>query len=382
MALKGIKVVEFVGLAPGPFCGKILADFGGLVTRIDKSPINQIDLFKEGKRTIALNLKQKRAQEIARKICIGSDVLIEPFRPGVMERLGLGPDILLKENPKLIYARLTGFGQNGIYSQRAGHDINYVAISGILSLLGRKTEKPTPPVNFAADLAGGSLMCAFGIVSALFEREKSGKGQIIDASMVEGTAYIGSWLMKSKELPMIACDADRRGENMLDSGAHFYDTYQTKDGKFMSVGAIESQFYEALAKIMGIEDVQNQFDDDDLKRKILTEKFLSKTQAEWSKIFDEIDACVFPVLTPNEARQHQHNTDCASFSNTDKDVPIPNPAPKLSRTPAVLAKQQHHYGKDELNENLEILKEIGIKKSEIKELLENDIIRLENISKL
>uniref|UniRef100_A0A336M2S2 CSON009466 protein n=1 Tax=Culicoides sonorensis TaxID=179676 RepID=A0A336M2S2_CULSO len=381
MPLKGIKVVEFVGLAPGPFCGKILADFGALVTRIDKSPVNQIDVFQEGKRTIALNLKHAKAQEIAKKICLSSDVVLEPFRPGVMERLNLGPNELLKQNKRLIYACLTGFGQSGSLSQRAGHDINYVALSGILSLLGRKSEKPTPPINILADLAGGSLMCAFGIVAALFERAKSGKGQIIDAAMVDGTAYIGSWLMKSQEMPMKVCGADNRGENVLDSGYHFYDTYETKDGKFMSVGAIEPQFYEDLIKVLNLDGELDQFSDNEKLKEIFTEKFKTKTQSEWTAIFNEVDACVFPVLTPEEARNHSHNRERETFlkSGDETDTVIINPAPKLSRTPAELAKSRFkQYNSDYVREAEEILNEIGIKKSELKKLQEDDIVRFES----
>lgn len=384
MPLKGIRVVEFVGLAPGPFCGKILADFGALVTRIDKSPVNQIDVFQEGKRTIALNLKHKKGQEIARKICTGSDVLIEPFRPGVMERLGLGPVELSTQNKRLIYARLTGFGQTGALSQRAGHDINYVAVSGILSLLGRKSEKPTAPINFMADLAGGSLMCAFGILAALFERETSGKGQVIDAAMVDGTAYIGSWLLKAKEMPMQVCGSENRGENVLDSGYHFYDTYKTKDGRYMSVGAIEPQFYEALISALGIKDDVDQFSDNEKLKEVFTRALLTKTQKEWTDIFDEIDACVFPVLTPDEARAHRHNSERSTFVTEDNgsNVIIANPAPKLSRTPAVLAKNQHKYGRDLVGQTVEILKEIGIEKNHLKELFNEDVVRLETGSKL
>lgn len=380
MALKGIKVVEFVGLAPGPFCGKILSDFGALVTRIDKSPFNQIDIFKEGKRTIALNLKHKTAQEIAKKICIASDVLIEPFRPGVMERLGLGPTQLMKENKKLIYARLTGFGQTGSLSQRAGHDINYVALSGILSLLGRKSEKPTAPINFMADLAGGSLMCAFGILMALLERTKSGQGQIIDSAMVDGTAYIGSWLLKASQMPMKVCGADNRGENVLDTGYHFYDTYETKDGKYMSVGAIEPQFYEALVQTLGIENNGlDQYSDNEALKQIFTQKFLTKTQKEWNEIFEKIDACVFPVLTPDEARAHIHNRQRNTFVDDEKrDVVITNPTPKLGRTPGTI----NQCKKDLLGQTIEILGEIGIEKDQLRKLYETNVVLLESDSKL
>lgn len=256
-------------------------------------------------------------------------------------------------------------------------------MSGLLSLLGRKSEKPTAPINFMADLAGGSLMCAFGIMMGLFEREKSGKGQVIDAAMVDGTAYIGSWLMKSKEMPMQVCGSENRGENVLDSGYHFYDTFETKDGKYMSVGAIEPQFYEALIKVLGIENFDQYVDNEKLKN-AFTKAFLSKTQKEWMEIFDTIDACVFPVLTPEEAQAHQHNKERKTFhsENCESSVVLPNPAPKLSRTPGVLAKNQHKVKGDLVAQTLEILKEIGIEKSLVNELLNEDIVRLDVGSKL
>lgn len=259
----------------------------------------------------------------------------------------------------------------------------YVAMSGLLSLLGRKSEKPTAPINFMADLAGGSLMCAFGIIMGLFEREKSGKGQVIDAAMVDGTAYIGSWLMKSKEMPMQVCGSENRGENVLDSGYHFYDTFETKDGKYMSVGAIEPQFYEALTKVLGIENFDQYVDNEKLKS-VFTKAFLTKTQKEWMEIFDTIDACVFPVLTPEEAQAHQHNSERKTFQseNCESSVVLPNPAPKLSRTPGVLAKNQHKIKCGLVEQTLEILKEIGIEKSLVNELVNEDIVRLDVGSKL
>lgn len=196
-----------------------------------------------GKKSLALNLKCPEGVQIFKKLCKTSDVLLEPFRKGVMEKLGLGPDVLLKENSRLIYARLSGFGHSGPLSNNAGHDINYVALSGLMSLFGRKNEKPFPPINLVADFGGGSVMCSLGIILALFERNSSGLGQVVDNAMVNGSAYLGSWLYRSQKLPLWGKD---RGENILDGGAHFYEIYETKDGKFMSVGALEPQFYEEL----------------------------------------------------------------------------------------------------------------------------------------
>ncbi|XP_076742731.1 alpha-methylacyl-CoA racemase isoform X2 [Maylandia zebra] len=246
MALAGVRVIELAGLAPAPFCGMILADFGAKVIRVDRTKVpTSLDTQARGKRSVAINLKTTEGIALLRKLCIKSDVVLEPYRKGVMEKLDLGPHELLKENPRLIYARLTGYGQSGSYATVAGHDINYTAMSGLLSRLGRSGEKPYAPLNLLADFGGGGLTCALGIVLALLERTKSGKGQIIDASMVEGAAYMGSFLWKSRSIGLWNRS---RGENMLDSGAPFYDTYQTSDGQFMAVGAIEPQFYKQLLK--------------------------------------------------------------------------------------------------------------------------------------
>ncbi|NXS20616.1 AMACR racemase, partial [Mystacornis crossleyi] len=247
MALSGVRVLELAGLAPAPLCGMILADFGAQVVRVDRLSQYTVatDVQARGKRSLSLNLKRPQGAAALRRLCGGADVLIEPFRHGVMEKLGLGPDVLLRENPRLIYARLTGFGQTGKYAKSAGHDINYLALSGVLSKLGRKNENPCAPLNILADFAGGGVMCAMGIVIALFERARSGRGQVIDASMVEGVAYLSSFLWKSQNLGLWS---QPQGENMIDGGAPFYETYRTSDGKFMAVGALEPQFYEQLIK--------------------------------------------------------------------------------------------------------------------------------------
>lgn len=278
-------------------------------------------------------MKKDEGIKIFRKLCSRSDVILEPFRPGVMESLGLGPNDLLKDNPKLIYARLSGFGQMGYYSERAGHDINYVAVSGLLSMFGRSNEKPFPPINALADFGGGGLMCTLGILMALFERTSSGLGQVVDCSMVEGTSYLGSWLYRSQIYPFWG---QEKGKNILDSGAHFYEVYETKDGKFMSVGAIEPKFYKNLLKGLKLtsEEVP-QFGDFAKCKEIFKSKFLEKTRDQWCKIFDELDACVMPVLTLEEAPMHQHNVDNSSFVPcSDQQNLIPAPAPKLSRSPA------------------------------------------------
>lgn len=296
-----------------------------------------------------------------------------------MEKLGLGPLVLMKENPKLIYARLTGFGQNGVLAQRAGHDINYLAISGILSMLGRKNENPTAPINTLADFAGGGLICALGICLALLERHNSGKGQIVDSAMVEGAAYVGSWLFRSQKLPIWGND---RGDNMLDSGTHFYDTYKTADGKYMSVGSIEPQFYKLLLEGLGISNDNSQFEDYEENKKLFKDIFLKRTQREWSNIFDKIDACVMPVLEFEEAPNHPHNVERNVFVDRSKsdDVIVPNPAPKLSRTPGVSGVLKKVVPEEICV--VEILKEIGLNLDEIKELHKDGVLLLDNLAKL
>lgn len=304
-----------------------------LILCIFQSPDNPSDVLSTGKRTIALNLKHAKAKTVIRHLCSSSDVLIEPYRPGVMEKLGLGPAVLQADNPRLIYARLTGFGQSGPLAARAGHDINYVGMSGILSLLGRKDENPTPPVNLLADMAGGGLLCAFGICTALLERHRSGRGQIVDSSMTEGAAYVASWLTRSQHLPIWG---KPRGENIIDSNAFFYDTYETKDGRYMSVGALELQFYEAFVKGIGLPDLQQYGDDNANAKELVKQRFKTKTQAEWTQVFEDIDACVFPVLDWQTAHQHPHNIERETFLNPQiYDGVVPSPAPKLNRTPAV-----------------------------------------------
>jgi len=316
-------------------------------------------------------------------MCKVSDVIIEPFRPGVMEKLGLGPEVLLKDNPRLIYARLTGFGADGrgIFGKRAGHDINYIATSGVLSMFGRKGENPYAPVNFAADFAGGGLLCAFGICTALLERARSGKGQVVDSAMVEGSAYVASWMFRSRNLPIWG---NPRGENILDGAAHFYETYETKDGKFMAAGALEPQFYALLLQGLGLTENQApHFANFEESKKLFTNIFKSKTQSEWCKIFDGIDACVTPVLDWQEAPNHPHNKARDVFrQKTDESDPVvPNPAPKLSRTPAT---SQYGVGmdRDYVEMAVEIMGEVGVGKEEMSGLIDDGVLILEGKAKL
>ncbi|XP_074994092.1 alpha-methylacyl-CoA racemase [Calonectris borealis] len=374
MALSGVRVLELAGLAPAPLCGMILADFGAQVVRVDRTPRSAVaaDVQGRGKRSLALDLKRPAGAAALKRLCCRADVLIEPFRHGVMEKLGLGPKVLLEENPRLIYARLTGFGQTGKYAKSAGHDINYLALSGVLSKLGRKDENPYAPVNLLADFAGGGVMCAMGIVTALYERTKSGKGQIIDASMVEGVAYLSSFLWKSQNLGLWnRC----RGENLLDSGAPFYETYKTADGKFMAVGAIEPQFYDALIKGLGLDSnklpSQLSFSDWPEMKKKFASIFAQKTQAEWCSVFDGTDACVTPVLSFDDVASHQHNKQRSSFIKNDQEEISPRPAPLLSRTPAVPSFKRDPFIGEHTEE---ILLEYGFTKEEITNLYSDKVI--------
>ncbi|XP_042365281.1 alpha-methylacyl-CoA racemase [Plectropomus leopardus] len=373
MALSGVRVIELAGLAPAPFCGVILADFGAKVIRVDRTKVAMsLDTQGRGKRSVAINLKKSEGVALLRKLCVQSDVVLEPYRKGVMEKLGLGPQELLKENPRLIYARLTGYGQSGSLATAAGHDINFLAMSGLLSRLGRSGEKPYAPLNLIADFAGGGLTCALGIVLALLERTKSGKGQIIDASMVEGAAYVGSFAWKSRSIGMW----DRpRGQNMLDSGAPFYDTYETADGEYMAVGAIEPQFYRELLKGLELDAAdlppQMSFTDWPELRRIFTERFASKTQADWSRIFVGTDACVTPVLSFDQVSSHPHNQERASFLKDSSGEESPRPAPILSRTPA-----EPCLTSDPVigEHTVEVLNEYGFTSAEVDQMLTAGVV--------
>ncbi|XP_011874019.1 PREDICTED: alpha-methylacyl-CoA racemase [Vollenhovia emeryi] len=367
MALKGIKVLELAGLAPGPLCGTILADFGASVIRVDKIKAPALDYLGHGKRSIALNLKSERGINIFKKLSDESDVVIDTYRKGVMEKLKIGPEELMATNKRLIYARLTGYGQSGSYANMAGHDINYLGLSGLLSLFGRYDQKPTPPGNLAADFGGGSLMCAFGIILALYERTRSNVGQVIDVSMVEGAAYLGSWFFRSHKIFW----RNPRGKNFLDTGSHWYDTYETKDKRYMCVGALEPQFYEIFLKKLGLSsDEVPQFENFEENRRIITEIFKTKTQAEWCAIFDGSDACVTPMLDIENVTSHIHNNQRQTFTTMGDDI-IPNPAPRLSRTPGISV--GGHKNTQPGEDTIQILTELKLQSNEIDDLLANGV---------
>lgn len=303
--LTGIRVLEFAGLAPGPFAGMLLADYGATVLRIDRAlaiPTN--DQLTRRKTSICVNMKSPSGLALIEKLIPNVDVVIDPFRPGVLEKLGLGPEeVLLKLNPRLVVGRMTGFRRDGKYSQMAGHDINYIAVSGVLSLFGRKGEKPYPPGNVMGDFAGGGAMCFLGILLALLGRERNGgRGQVVEANIVDGSAILATMPRLGMKIPIWS---DERGTNLLDGGSPYYDTYETKDGKYMAVGAIEPQFFAALLKGLSIPASSLTGPREDKKtwpalRTFFTSTFKSKTRAEWEKIFDGTDACCTPVFTQAE----------------------------------------------------------------------------------
>ncbi|CAI6308289.1 unnamed protein product [Periconia digitata] len=305
--LTGIRVLEFAGLAPGPFAGMLLADYGASVLRLDRAPIQPSnDQLTRRKTSICVNMKSPSGIALIKKMIPHVDVVIDPFRPGVLEKLGLSPeDVLLKLNSRLIVGRMTGFRRDGKYSMMAGHDINYIAVSGVLSLFGRKGEKPYPPGNVVGDFAGGGAMCFIGILLALLSRDRTGFGQVVEANMVDGSAVLASMPRLGLKTPVWSRE---RGTNMLDGGAPFYATYETKDGKYMAVGAIEPQFYAALLKGLALKpsdlpgNRDNQADWPKLTQ-FFTGVFKKKSRSEWEVIFDGTDACCTPVFTNAELEQ-------------------------------------------------------------------------------
>lgn len=367
-ALEGIRVVEMAGLAPAPFCGMILADFGADVVRVDRVGAGSMDQLARGKRSVAVNLKSPVGVETILRLAERADVLLEPYRPGVMERLGLGPEVACARNSRLVYARLTGFGQDGPYASMAGHDIDYIAISGALSLLGRKGEKPLPPLNLLGDFAGGGMLCALGVCLALLERAHSGTGQVVDAAMVDGAAYLATFVYKFRNAGMWR---DERGTNLLDTGAPFYDTYRTRDGKYVAVGALEPQFYAALLKGLELDQatMPPQMDQAAWPATAarFAELFASKTRDEWCAIFDGTDACVAPILGLGEVDDHPHNRARGLLLVADRQGKRePAPAPRLSRTPGDGTRPLPQVGEHTRT----VLAEYGLSGAEIDRLAE------------
>lgn len=336
--LTGIKIVEFAGIGPGPFCGMLLADMGADVIRLDRKGGAggragiKFDIASRGKRSVALDLKSPAAIEAVLKLLESADALIEGFRPGVMERLGLGPDVVAKRNPRLVYGRMTGWGQTGTIAHAAGHDLNYISLTGAVGAMGRKGEPPAPPLNLVGDFGGGALYLAMGVCAALVDAAKSGKGQVIDTAMTDGAASLMSMFYGMRAG---GAWTNQTGENLLDGGAHFYDTYETSDGKYVSIGSIEPQFYALLREKAGLDDPEFDHQMDRSKWPSLKTKIAAvlktKTRDEWDAIMLGTDICYAPVLTLDEAPHHPHNKARATFIERDGFMQ-PAPAPRFSRT--------------------------------------------------
>jgi len=336
--LSGLKVVEFAGIGPGPFCGMLLSDLGADVVRIDRKGqgrASPADITSRGRRSIGLDLKNPAAIETCLKLMEGADAVFEGFRPGVMERLGLGPDVALARNPKLVYGRMTGWGQFGPYANAAGHDMNYIAITGALHAIGTG-DKPIPPLNLVGDFGGGALYLAFGLLAGVLNARETGKGQVIDCAMSDGAASLMAMFYGFKAGGIWK---EQRRSNLLDGGAHFYDTYQCSDGKWVSIGSIEPQFYALLLEKTGINDPDFSAQMDrgrwDSLREKLAHVIAQKTQDEWTQIMGATDVCFAPVLDLDEAPKHPHNVARQTFVDLE-GVIQPAPAPRFSATPGAI----------------------------------------------
>src|ERR1700712_575669 len=379
--LTGYRIIEIAGIGPGPFAAMLLADMGAEVVRVERAqnvrgpapdtPYPDVSL--RGRRNIALDLKNPDGAATLLDLVAKADALLEGFRPGVMERLGIGPDECLARNPKLVFGRMTGWGQEGPYSAWAGHDINYISLAGALAHFGRAGEAPVPPLNMVGDFGGGGMFLAFGVVCGILEAQKSGVGQVVDTAMVDGTAMLMSmfWSMK----PSGAFDENNRGTNLLDTGSHFYDAYRCADGKYISLGSIEPQVYAELLQLTGLSDdpeFKRQMDRDlwpHLKTRI-RQVFETKTQDEWCKIMEHTDVCFAPLLTMSEAAEHPHNIAREAFIDVG-GIKQPAPAPRFSRTVAEVSGPGAHPGQH----SREVLADWGVPAARIDELLTSGAVK-------
>ena len=346
--LNGYTVIELAGIGPAPMGGMMLADMGAEVIRIDRAGgMVMKDVSTRGKKSVVVNLKDPNGLETLLRMVENADVLIDPYRPGVCEKLGIGPSVCLARNPKLIFARMTGWGQEGPLAQSAGHDINYISITGALYAMGRKGEKPVPPLNLVGDMGGGGMLLVNGVLAALLETANSGKGQIIDVAMVDGAAQL-MWMFHSFEA-MGLWDATERESNMLDGGAHFYDTYECADGEYISIGSIEPQFYALLKELAGLTEedfgAQNDQSQWSAMKEKLTTVIKQKTQAQWSEIMEGTDVCFAPVLNFLDAPKHPANIARNTYIEVDGLVQ-PAPAPRFGRTPSEVRHGGHDVGQD------------------------------------
>jgi alpha-methylacyl-CoA racemase len=376
--LSGIKIIELAGIGPGPHCGMMLSDMGAEVIRINRTAgtapgvqgADIKDVLSRGRRSIAVDLKRPEGTELVLRLCEKADALFEGFRPGVTERMGLGPDQCLARNPRLVYGRMTGWGQTGPLRMAAGHDINYISLSGALHGIGRKGDRPLPPLNLVGDFGGGGMLLAFGIVCGLVEAQRSGKGQVVDAAMVDGSAALMAMFFGRLTDPRFS---GARGTNMLDTGAHFYDTYETKDGKYISVGSIEPQFYAELIQKAGLDPVRYA-DQMDYKKwpewkEEMIQVFKTKTRDEWCDIMLGSDVCFAPVLSMAEAIEHPYNKERDTFVTID-GLSQPAPAPRFNRTVPEVRHGIHSKGQDTVS----VLADYGYTQGEIDALQKAGVI--------
>ena len=371
--LKGLRIIELAGIGPGPFCGMMLSDMGADVIRIDRvgaAPRRPADILARNRRSLAVDLKQSEGVELVLKLCESADGVFEGFRPGVTERLGLGPADCLGRNAKLVYGRMTGWGQEGPIAKAAGHDINYIALAGALHAIGFAGDRPVPPLNLVGDFGGGGMLLAFGMVCGLLEAARSGQGQVIDAAMIDGTAALMAMFYG---MTAAGVWKDERGVNLLDSGSHFYNTYETSDGKHVSIGSIEPQFYaELLARAeLDPEIFAVQMDRDrwHSQTAVLSDLFKQKTRDEWCEIMEGTDICFAPVLSMAEAPNHHHNLARGTFETHDGLVQ-PAPAPRFSRTRARVRNQARIPGED----SVDVLRDFGFSDEDIEGLRSSEVV--------
>lgn len=352
--LTGYRIIEIAGIGPGPFAAMMLADMGAEVIRVERAQsvrgpapdTPHYDVMLRGRRNIAIDLKHPDGVATLLDLVERADALIEGFRPGVMERLGIGPDVCLARNPKLVFGRMTGWGQEGMYAQAAGHDINYIALAGALAHFGRRDEAPVPPLNMVGDFGGGGMFLAYGVVCALLEAQRSGAGQVVDTAMVDGAAVLMSMFWAFTSIGMF--DENARGTNLLDTGAHFYDVFRCADDQYVSIGSIEPQFYAELMRLTGLDgdpEFAKQMDKASwphLKQR-LGDVFATKTRAEWCAIMEATDVCFAPVLTMSEAAEHPHNVERGTFIEVG-GMRQPAPAPRFSRTVPSVERPPAHAG--------------------------------------
>ena len=369
--LNGFTVIELAGIGPAPMGGMMLADMGAEVIRIERAnaadPKQLKDVSARGKKSVVLNLKQPEGVETLLRMVENADVLIDPYRPGVCEKLGIGPDVCLARNPRLVFARMTGWGQDGPLARAAGHDINYISLTGALFATGRRDEKPVPPLNLVGDMGGGGMLLVNGVLAALLEAANSGKGQVIDVAMVDGAAQL-MWMFHGFEA-VGAWDATQRESNLLDGAAHFYDTYECADGRYISLGSIEPQFYALLMQLADLPEAEFGNQHDAARWPEMTEKLAAvikeKTQAEWCELMEGTDVCFAPVLPFTEAPSHPANVARKTYVEVD-GVTQPAPAPRFSRTPSSVAHGPHGLGEDTVS----TLSAMGFAESEIQALRE------------